>query len=479
MVSNMVSQGQTLDQLVESRIGTREGLLKRFPDLFSKTSVPTRTQVIPTSKAKTKTPEQIAIEQKIGRDWLTNKAKELGNEVMESVSNSFWGQTAKKVGQATYNYISEQQAKDRETKKKQEQAKIKKVEKEVQKEIKKTNPKVVKNVLKTPSVLELLQQVTPNYQEKPLKKFTDTKSESDFATNLFAQVKQNQQKFGSVPTAKQQPIANSMGSNFAQGQNIEQINARNKAMGVTPQNLPEDPGLSIGWKKWEDTDLGYATGELAKNIPTSAEEFIETTPGRWLGKKAYDSGLLPKEKQDQLKRKLEKLGEIPIKEEAVKIDPNKKNKKIAVKENAPVAEFTEEIGSSGNGQYLSYRNQWDNKKGFEYITTRDNYDRPNDETYDNVIGVGHYLLDAYIYGDKSYSHKNNQGFLKKAKEKNEWIPAFKKTNHNRVLLTYKKPSEITDKDIVVSPLRQYKFSSINFNNPISSSSIKIKLIIPF
>ena len=470
-VINMVRQGQTLDQLVESRVGTREGLLQRFPDLFSGSSAPTRTQVVPTAKAKTKTPEQIAIEQKVGRDWLTGKAKELGNEVMESASNSFWGKTAKKVGQATYNYMIEQQTKDREAKKKQEQVKLKKVEKEVQKEIKKINPKVVK----TPSVLELLQEVGLNYQQSPLKKFTDTKAEPDFATNLMAQVQQNQKRFNPVQTSKpQQPIANGMGSNFAQGQNPMQIEARNKAMGVTPQNLPEAPSPSIGWKKWEDTDLGYASGEIAKMVPTSAEEFIETTPGKWLGKKVYDSGLLPKEKEDQLKRKLEKLGEIPIKEESVKIDPNKKIKEINVKKNAPVTEFTEEIGSSGDGKYLSYRNQWDNKKGFEYITTRDNSDRPDDESYDNVIGVGHYLLDAYVYGDKSYSHKNNQSFLRKAKENNDWIPAFKKTNSNRVLLTYKKPSELTDKDVVVSPLRQYKFSSINFNNPISSSSLGYK-----
>jgi len=438
MVSNMVSQGQTLDQLVESRVGTREGLLKRFPDLFSESAVPTRTQVIPTSKAKTKTPEQIAIEQKAGRDWLTNKAKELGNEVMESASNSFWGQTAKKVGQATYNYISEQQAKDRETKKKQEQAKIKKVEKEVQKEIKKTNPKVVKNVLKTPSVLELLQQVTPNYQEKPLKKFTDTKSESDFATNLFAQVKQNQQKFGSVPNAKQQPIANSMRSNFAQGQNIEQINARNKAMGVTPQNLPEDPGLSIGWKKWEDTDLGYASSGLNDLVDASIQ---------------------------QGKRYLEKKGIVDIPDETVKI----KKTKTIIKETPKPKEFIEEIATVkdnvGNptDSLMSYRNQWDNSKGFKYLATPVKQDRTGNEEYKNVMGVGHFLLDASASESKPFSHPYNKKFLEDAKKNNDWIPTFTNEDGDYVRLKYKKPNEITDEDKVVTPLRQMIFGDINFD----------------
>ena len=538
MVGQMVGQGKTIDELVQQRVGTREGLKARFPELFKTESKQTTPATTTTPVTTQKSQAQKDAELKAAREWLTGKAKEIGSDIFDAIGDSYWGKLAKKAGSATIKYLEAEAAKNKVTKAKEAQ-KVKAVEKKVEKKVESTVKKVITPIpntdivdalnnagikyeprklpivpeqrpKKTPTIMDILNQKSIfDYDPlENLKKYTKPVEEKKSVPMTTYDIKgivdqiQKGQKMGPPPSLTrqqpQQPIANGMGSNFAQGQNIEQINARNKAMGITPQNLPEVKDKSIwdqagewGSELWNDTketasqtwegtkDLAeeYIADPLNETIfgtedfPTSTEEFIETTPGRWLGKKVYDSGLLPKEKEDQLKRKLEKLGELTIKEEAVKIDPNKKIKKIVVKENAPVDEFTEEIGSSGDGQYLSYRNQWDNKKGFEYITTRDNYDRPDDESYDDVIGVGHYLLDAYIYGDKTYSHKNNQGFLRKAKENNDWIPAFKKTNSNKVSLIYKKPSELTDKDIVVAPLRQYKFSSINFNEPISSTSL--------
>ena len=522
-VEQMVNQGKTLDQLVKQRIGTREGLKTRFPELFNNESKVTK---LSTDKAKSLratvsgpmagkffnevnvkkvTPEvkkvtpskKTEAELKASRDWLTQKVKEIGIEMFDAIEDSYIVKLAKKAGKATVKFIEAEEAKDKLAKNKAAKDKAAIVTKEKIKKEKATKEIINiennwKNVITTlKNKADVLENAGLDYKSSPmesLKKFTTEdykKSDMDLIYN---------QVMSSKSVAPRKSTVNETTPNFAD--RAIDVDKRNKALSIKPLYMPEEKSMvnkagELGSELWNDaketaSQTWEGTKDLAeeyiadpinetifgtKDFPTSIEEFIETTPGKWLGNKAYESGLLPKDKEDQLKRKLEKLGEIPIIEEVVKIDPNKKTKKIVVKENAPVDEFTEEIGSSGDGQYLSYRNQWDNKKGFEYITTRDNYDRPDDESYDDVIGVGHYLLDAYIYGDNKYSHKNNTGFLRKAKENDDWIPAFKKTSNNKVLLIYKKPSELTDKDIVVSPLRQYKFSSINFNDPISSSSL--------
>ena len=44
----------------------------------------------------------------------------------------------------------------------------------------------------------------------------------------------------------------------------------------------------------------------------------------------------------------------------------------------------------------------------------------------------------------------------------EWIPAFTKYSDDMIRLKYKKPEDILETDIVSAPLRQLKFSDINF-----------------
>jgi hypothetical protein len=543
MVSNMVRQGQTLDQLVASRVGTREGLMYRFPDLFSKA---------PVIKSKTKTPQQLAAEQKAGKDWLIGKAKELGNEVMGSISNSFWGKAAKKVGQATLNYAIELEKKDRAAKKKQEEAKIKKVEKEVKKEVKKVNPTAIQESLKTPSVQDVLQQAGVRYQSNPLKQFTEDRTQPDFGSNLMAQVQQNQQRFGLVPTARteqpivngmgsnfaqgqniaqlqarnkvirttpigspvtedkaeadfgtnlfaqikqnqkrfnpsqasqlQQPIANSMAGNFAQGENIQQMQARNKAIGTSGQNLPEVPGVSIGLKQWGDSDLGNATNQILfdqQYAPKNKEEFLETPLGQNIGKGIYDWNKmenplinpfgpadLSEDEVMQLQRKLDKEGVIDTPDNL--LDSSKiKDKEIKIKPKPD--KFTDVLGevddsyAPGN-PLMSYRSQWDNSEGFRYLATPVYKDRKDQDEYKNVIGVGHFLLDASASKSKPYSHEYNKAFIKKAISNNDWVPVFKNEDGDYVRLKYKKANELSKDDKVITPLRQMKFGDLDFNN---------------
>ena len=63
-----------------------------------------------------------------------------------------------------------------------------------------------------------------------------------------------------------------------------------------------------------------------------------------------------------------------------------------------------------------------------------------------------------------YSHRNNESYIRRAKANDEWIPAFENVSDNEVRLKYKKPEDILETDIVSAPLRQLKFSDINFNS---------------
>jgi hypothetical protein len=84
------------------------------------------------------------------------------------------------------------------------------------------------------------------------------------------------------------------------------------------------------------------------------------------------------------------------------------------------------------------------------------------------------LLDASANPIKPYSHEFNKSFLQKAKDNNDWIPTFQTVDasSDRVRLVYKKPDELTDADNVYAPLRQMKFSEINFSNTKTPKGFK-------
>jgi len=135
-----------------------------------------------------------------------------------------------------------------------------------------------------------------------------------------------------------------------------------------------------------------------------------------------------------------------------------------------VDEFYQEITTvpdsySSKDSLISYRNQWDNKKGFEYIATPVKKDRSPTDKYQGVKGVGHFLLDASANPSKPYSHSYNKAYIDKAKKNNDWIPTFQpvKDNKDKVRLKYKKPDEINKEDQIYTPLRQMNFSEIRFD----------------
>ena len=149
---------------------------------------------------------------------------------------------------------------------------------------------------------------------------------------------------------------------------------------------------------------------------------------------------------------------------------------------------------------LSYRNQFDAKKGFTYITAPVKKDRTNKEVYNNVEGVGHFILDASPNFEHPYIHANNFAYLRDAITRNDFIPIYESTGtKGEAKLTYKRAKDIDQKILdkiieasgkisstkseterqnianevtpflygqktkVISPLRQMKFDEIKFD----------------
>jgi len=552
MVGQMVGQGKTLDQLVQQRVGTREGLKTRFPELFKTESK----QTTPVTTATTqKSQAQKDAELKAAREWLTGKAKEIGSDIFDAIGDSYWGKLAKKAGSATIKYLEAEAAKNKVTKAKEAQ-KVKAVEKKVEKKVESTVKKVTTpipntNVVdalknagikyeprKLPIVPEQRPQKTPTIMDvlnqksifdfdplENLKKYTKPVEEKKSVPMTTYDIKgivdqiQKGQKMGPPPSLTrqqpQQPIANGMGSTFAQGQNIEQMNARNKAMGITPQNLPEVKNKSIldqagewGSELWDDTKETVSQtwdgtknlaeeyiadpivesifGEGVKDAPTSKEAFLETPTGQKIGKKLLDwneskdnwidpfgPANLSKEEEQQLRRKLEKEGAIDTPDEVIK--PKESKKKIV--ETPKPDTFFEEISSvkdsyDANNTLLSYRNQWDNSEGFRYLATPVKKDRKSSDEYSDVVGVGHFLLDASASKSKPYSHEYNKAFIDKAIKNNDWVPIFTNEEGDYVRLKYKKANEIAKSDKIITPLRQMTFNNIDFSKTQTPSGFK-------
>lgn len=114
---------------------------------------------------------------------------------------------------------------------------------------------------------------------------------------------------------------------------------------------------------------------------------------------------------------------------------------------------------------MSYRSQWNNADGFNYIPAPNN-GQANGKNIKikGVIGVGHFLLDASLYGNENYSYPVNEQFLDLARKNNDYIPTFTRSTDGRVKLVYKRADAVSESDIVVSPLRQFAFTDVDFGN---------------
>ena len=202
--------------------------------------------------------------------------------------------------------------------------------------------------------------------------------------------------------------------------------------------------LSIGATGITTGNDGNITFDLTASVNTILGE--DSTEAQWA------------------KRYLDKKGLITLAESKMKVQ-----KESTIVETPQVEKRFELLGTVvdagySNDSLMSYRSQWDNDKGFRYIPVPVKQGLPaGGMKIKGVIGVGHFLLDASMAGN-TYSHEYNKAFLRKAKEKNDWVPTFTKNSDGSVNLKYKKANDVVNaSEIVVSPLRQFKWSDIDMS----------------
>jgi hypothetical protein len=192
--------------------------------------------------------------------------------------------------------------------------------------------------------------------------------------------------------------------------------------------------------------------------------------------------VLPEEQEQWAKRFLEKKGVYESQDAVIAVTEDISESIAPITEDdgrvKPTLEILGTVPDSYNSQdsLISYRSTWNNSDGFEYVAGPNRGQSKGVRSIPGVIGVGHFLLDASLYGEGQYSHPYNANFLAKARKSNEYIPAFRRTAPGRVSVSYKLPSELDSTDIVVSPLRQFKFSDISWEKagPVAGFAKTVK-----
>ena len=134
-----------------------------------------------------------------------------------------------------------------------------------------------------------------------------------------------------------------------------------------------------------------------------------------------------------------------------------------------------------NDSLLMYRNQWFNDVGFEYIAAPGNStrDRVGQMTYNNTVGVAHFYIMDDTGGDLSrYTSAQKLAEAREVFKKRvgtydikltDYVPVFKfmpqnEQGENVVKLQYKIASELTNDDVAITKLLQWKFSDIDWNS---------------
>lgn len=137
------------------------------------------------------------------------------------------------------------------------------------------------------------------------------------------------------------------------------------------------------------------------------------------------------------------------------------------------------------GGYGTFYNKFDRNLGFEYVPIK-NVGKSNNKTeYSNVKGIAHFILDSDATDD--YKHEYSMKYMKDQLKgvniapgstvKDQFLPIREKNKSNgRVRVKYKRVSELKNTDYVMAPLRQYKYTDINWNGKVPAegfqSSIK-------
>ena len=142
-----------------------------------------------------------------------------------------------------------------------------------------------------------------------------------------------------------------------------------------------------------------------------------------------------------------------------------------------------ETKSKRGGTVVSYINQFDRKKGFNYISTA--FANEKDSTYNNVSHVAHFVYDMdFTTGKVNPSSDSETGnFKRKIKTvedlkahtphnpgstvRDPYVTLYQPVSNGKTNVQYIKKSEIEQKDIknLGDVLRQYRYSDLDWEGP--------------
>lgn len=144
----------------------------------------------------------------------------------------------------------------------------------------------------------------------------------------------------------------------------------------------------------------------------------------------------------------------------------------------------EKISQTKDGLW-SYRNQFMNEDGFEYVVGMNNRHFKEDKTvtYKGVVGIAHHMIMRGKADD--LTHKTSDADLLETSRdilkntpKHHWIPIIKRLPNDRVHITYVKVEEaqklVNDSSTVFTPirLRQTVVSDLDFSKASSAEGFK-------
>jgi hypothetical protein len=173
------------------------------------------------------------------------------------------------------------------------------------------------------------------------------------------------------------------------------------------------------------------------------------------------------------KRGFQKIGLIESPNTEIKYKPqiktdNQKYKKFQV------LGTTKDLGYSNNDIY-SYVHDVSNDTGFNYIPTPVRKDKTG-KIYNNVEGVGHFLLDASVAKGKKYTHPYSENMINNAIKNKEIIPVFKyNKNGDMVNVKYKtinSKKDLKAGEFLGAPLRSVTADKLNFDKFQNASGFK-------
>tara|TARA_R110000782_G_scaffold262662_1_gene354885 strand:- start:38 stop:8656 length:8619 start_codon:yes stop_codon:yes gene_type:complete len=126
------------------------------------------------------------------------------------------------------------------------------------------------------------------------------------------------------------------------------------------------------------------------------------------------------------------------------------------------------------GETRNITNQFPADSGFIYIAAPNQGSNTGKRFKAKGEQVAQFLLDASISNDQTYQkdnvskvkgqylHKNTTKTLEVDKKRDGFVPIYEKLEGDLVNVKYKRFSELSKEDKIMSPLRQFKFSDINW-----------------